>query len=79
MGSADLMPRNLDRRIETLFPIDDYNLKQQLIDILEIVASDNVNARTLLSDGTYSHAQPGAKEPLRSSQEIFMANARTVQ
>ncbi len=77
LGSADLMPRNLDRRIETLFPIDDPNLKQQCIEILEIVAADNANARQLQADGTYTRVHPGPKEPIRNCQEEFMASAKS--
>jgi polyphosphate kinase len=54
LGSADLMPRNLDRRIETLFPIEDLTLKQQVMEILDITAADNVNARILHADGSYA-------------------------
>jgi polyphosphate kinase len=53
LGSADLMPRNLDRRIETLFPIEDPTLKQQVMEILDVTAADNVNARILQADGSY--------------------------
>jgi polyphosphate kinase len=76
LGSADLMPRNLDRRIETLFPIEDFALKQQLIEILDISRADNVNARLLLSDGSYTRVLPEKDQPLRDSQAEFMAWAR---
>jgi polyphosphate kinase len=77
LGSADLMPRNLDRRIETLFPIEDFALKQQLIDILEIVAADNVNARRLRSDGSYVRVNSEKGEPLRNSQEELMVRTKS--
>lgn len=76
LGSADLMPRNLDRRIETLFPIEDFVLKQQLVEILEISAADNSNARRLRSDGSYIRVTPGKNESLRNSQEEFMLRAK---
>ena len=76
LGSADLMPRNLDRRIETMFPIDDPALKQQLIDILEITAADNAKARVLHSDGSYIAVEAKEGEALRDSQAEFMAQAR---
>jgi polyphosphate kinase len=76
LGSADLMPRNLDRRIETMFPIDDPALKQQLIDILEITAADNAKARVLHSDGSYISVEAKEGEALRDSQAEFMARAR---
>jgi polyphosphate kinase len=78
LGSADLMPRNLNRRIETLFPIEDFALKQQLVDILEIAAADNVNAHLLRDDGSYVKVTPGPKEPIRSSQEELMTRAKAL-
>jgi polyphosphate kinase len=76
LGSADLMPRNLDRRIETLFPIEDFALKQQLVEILDIVAADNVNARELQSDGSYIRVSRRPDEPARDSQAEFMQRAK---
>lgn len=76
LGSADLMPRNLNRRIETLFPIEDPALKQELIEILDIARSDNVNARLMQSDGSYVRLSPGAKEKARNSQVELMARAK---
>jgi polyphosphate kinase len=76
LGSADMMPRNLDRRIETLFPIEDPRLKQELLDILEISMADNMNARLLHSDGTYLRLSPGSNEQPRDSQLEFMVKAK---
>jgi polyphosphate kinase len=76
LGSADLMPRNLDRRIETLFPIEDSILKQELIEILKITRADNVNARILRADGSYERLVSGKKEPDRNSQVELMARAK---
>jgi polyphosphate kinase len=60
MGSADLMPRNLDHRIEVLFPIEDEGIKRQVIsDVLESYLRDNVKARILQADGTYVQQHPG--------------------
>lgn len=42
MGSADWMPRNLDRRVEILFPVEDENLKEKVIHILKLELEDNV-------------------------------------
>ena len=42
MGSADWMPRNLDKRVEIMFPIEDTELKEEVIHILEIQLADNV-------------------------------------
>lgn len=77
LGSADLMPRNLDRRIETLFPIEDPDLKQQLIEILNIVAADKANARILRADGSYVRVASSTEETnLFNSQEEFMSRAK---
>jgi polyphosphate kinase len=71
------MPRNLNRRIETLFPIEDLALKQELIEALGISLADNVNARMLRSDGTYVRLAPGEGEETRDSQTEFMARAKS--
>ena len=76
LGSADLMPRNLDHRIETLFPIEDAALKQELVEILEIVRADNTNALLLQADGSYERIGPGPNEPRRDSQVELMVRAR---
>ncbi len=76
LGSADLMPRNLDRRIETLFPIEEPTLKQELVDNLNISLADNVNAWLLRPDGSYTLLSPGPKEPPRDSQAELMARAK---
>ncbi|RMF05299.1 MAG: polyphosphate kinase 1 [Chloroflexi bacterium] len=75
LGSADLMPRNLDRRIETLFPVEDFPLKERLMAILEIIAKDNVNARILQADGNYVPVTPAKNEPLVNCQEELMSRA----
>jgi polyphosphate kinase len=59
LGSADLMPRNLDRRVEILFPIDDPRLRQTIVqDILRVHLQDNVQARRLRPDGSYERLSP---------------------
>ena len=69
IGSADLMPRNLYRRVETLFPVEDSSLKTALRDqILSIHLKDNVKARRMLSDGSYERVQPQDGEPSINSQ-----------
>jgi len=68
LASADWMPRNFWRRIETLFPIEDPALQARIVgDILQPILSDTVKVRELLSDGTYRRRTPGDGEaPLRS-------------
>jgi polyphosphate kinase len=65
LGSADLMPRNLDRRVEVLYPIDNPAIRRSVIDtILKVQMTDNVNARTLNPDGSYERLKPdGGQEP----------------
>jgi len=59
LGSADLMPRNLDRRVEVLFPIENRSLIRQLRDqVFTVYLADNVKARLMQSDGTYLRVQP---------------------
>ncbi|MEE8392064.1 MAG: polyphosphate kinase 1 [Anaerolineae bacterium] len=69
MGSADLMPRNLDRRVEQLFPVEDPNLRDSLFNqILSIHLRDNMQARRLLPDGSYERIHPQEGEPELNSQ-----------
>ena len=68
-GSADLMPRNLYRRVETLFPVEDPALKVTLRDhILKIHLKDNEKARRMLPDGGYERVRPSDGEPVINSQ-----------
>ena len=75
IASADWMPRNLDRRVELLVPVEEETCKARLIAILERGCADNVKARRLLSDGHYERVQRSAHEPLVRSQQIFYAQA----
>jgi len=69
LGSADLMPRNLDRRVEVLFPVTDPGLKKMIVEnILFIHLKDNVKARKLLTDGTYEWVRPVDGNPELNSQ-----------
>ena len=72
MGSADWMTRNLDRRIEVLTPIDDNNLKQEMIDILNIQCKDNVKARIIDKDSKNRYVQKTDDESeIRSQTAIY--------
>jgi polyphosphate kinase len=69
LGSADLMPRNLDNRVETLFPVEDPRVRQALRDqILAVHLKDNVKARSMLPDGSYERVRPMDNEPDLDSQ-----------
>lgn len=75
-SSADWMYRNLDRRVETLFPIEDSILKHKIRDqILAVYLKDNARARRLEPDGTYRRLTPGAGENPLDSHEVLMALA----
>jgi polyphosphate kinase len=72
-GSADLMPRNLFRRIEVVFPIEDGNLRDRVIsEILAVTLADNVKARFLRADGSYQRAVLAKGEKPRRSQVEFL-------
>ena len=70
MGSADWMPRNLDRRVELVFPIDDQDLKERAFGILELMLSDTVNARIQQADTTYAHIDKRGKAVINSQTEF---------
>ena len=65
------MPRNLNRRVETVTPIEEENLIAQLKTILQITLSDNRHAWELQSDGSYIQRHP-QNESERSCQQAFM-------
>ena len=69
MGSADLRPRNLNSRIEVVFPVENPRLVRGLKDeILDTYLADNVNAHQMGSDGSYAHRKPGLGDKLVDSQ-----------
>lgn len=74
--SADWMPRNLDRRIELLVPVEEPACRDRLIDILLTGWADNVKGRELRPDGRYALRRPGVDEPPLRSQERFYEEAR---
>lgn len=72
ISSADWMPRNLDRRVELLVPIEDRECKQRLIEILEAYFLDREKARQLSSDGSYRRLRdPGRKGETRSQELLY--------
>jgi polyphosphate kinase len=72
IGSADWMDRNLSRRVEVVFPIEQPDLKQRLIrEILATSQADNIKARELLPDGTYRRVTPKPGQARLRSQELF--------
>jgi polyphosphate kinase len=74
IGSADLMPRNLDTRVELLTPVRDDALCADLIDTLDRCFADTVNAWELGEDGTWRRDAPGA-EPRSVQRELMAGHA----
>ena len=73
LGSADLMARNLDHRVETVFPIEDESQIRYLRDtVLETYLRDNQSARDMTRDGTYVHLSPVDNKELINVQEQLM-------
>jgi polyphosphate kinase len=73
LGSADLMGRNLDRRVETVFPVEDKNLLVAIRDdILQLHMRDTVKCRELQSDGSWRRVEPKqGEEPLSSQRHLL--------
>jgi len=68
MGSADMMPRNLDSRVELVAPVEDPGLRAEMIDVLERCFADNSNSWDLAADGSWTRARRGEDEPRRDVQ-----------
>ncbi len=77
IGSADWMPRNLDRRVEAVTPIEEPQLRKDIQEILGIMLADNRQAWELQSEGHYHQRQPAPDEPARSAQALLMAMAHS--
>ncbi len=71
ISSADLMTRNTDRRVEIATPVLDKDIENEIYKMLEIMLSDNVNARRLLHDGTYERVESESGERI-DSQDYFL-------
>ena len=74
MGSADWMPRNLDKRVEIMFPVEDETLKKEVMEICRIQLADTLKAYILQPDGTYAKQDLRGKVKL-SAQEEFCRRA----
>ena len=75
VGSADLMPRNLDNRLELVVPIENERLRSRLSGIFDTLLADNTDAWELKEDGTWRRLHPGKGERARGSQEALMRSA----
>ncbi len=74
MGSADWMPRNLDKRVEITFPVEDEDLKRKVIDILQIQLADTLKAHIMQSDGSYAKQDLRGRDKLEA-QDFFCKQA----
>ncbi len=75
MGSADWMPRNLDRRVEIMFPVEREELKEDLRHFLKVELDDNTKAHLLQPNGDYIKIDKRGKKPL-NSQKFFCREAK---
>ena len=66
MGSADWMPRNLDKRVEITFPVEDADLKKSVIEILNIQLADTLKAHIMQPDGTYEKLDLRGREKVEA-------------
>ncbi len=78
IGSADWMKRNLNGRVETVIPVEDPRLKQQVDDILAAYGQDNCSVWDCRSDGEYVLRTPAAGEPRREVQDEFIRRRQGV-
>jgi polyphosphate kinase len=76
IGSADLMPRNLDHRIEVLTPVEDGRAQQELVRAFDVLLADNASAWELSSEGRWMKLRPKKGDRGRQAQQVFMRSAR---
>lgn len=80
LSSADWMPRNLDRRVELMVPVENPEARGRLIEILNTYFRDTVKARRLLPDGRYEKVTPrGKNQPLRSQEVLYRRACEAVK
>jgi polyphosphate kinase len=76
LASADCMERNLDKRLELLFPIHDETCRKELLHIIDVGLADNCHAWDMLPDGSYRRREPAGGEKALRSQEVLYEEAR---
>ena len=67
------MPRNLDRRVELFFPVEDKLVKKEVLSVLTSALDDTVKARLLKPDGTYERVSSKKKKLMRSQEVLYRA------
>ncbi|HYC82089.1 MAG TPA: RNA degradosome polyphosphate kinase, partial [Solirubrobacterales bacterium] len=78
MGSADMMPRNLDSRVELVAPVEDPELRAEMLDVLERCFADDENSWELGADGCWTRNRPaggGGRSVQRELRELHAARA----
>ena len=78
IGSADWMQRNLDRRVEVVFPVEDAHAKARVNEILDIMWKDTYNTRVMQPDGSYQHVAADVDQPV-NCQRLLFEMARSAQ
>jgi polyphosphate kinase len=75
LGSADLMPRNLDNRVEVVVPVEDARAQQEISRVFDVLLADNAEAWDLDGEGRWRRARPVKGERSRPTQTVLMRNA----
>jgi polyphosphate kinase len=75
IGSADLMPRNLDRRVEVLVPVEDSRLRSDLAEVMDALLADTRFSWELEADGNWHRTQATGRTKSMSAQEVLMKRA----
>jgi polyphosphate kinase len=76
LGSADLMPRNLDHRIELVAPVEDARAQHDIVRAFDVLLADNATAWELSSDGRWMKLRPRKGDRGRAAQTVFMRSAK---
>jgi polyphosphate kinase len=80
LSSADLMGRNLDRRVELMFPIEDPSIAEMIKrEVLDTALADNIRSRMLNPDGSYTRILPSNGEELVESQQLILQSRSKIQ
>jgi polyphosphate kinase len=77
LGSADLMPRNLDHRLEVVVPVEDSRAQQRLSSVFDALLADNAQAWELQPDGTWTRLHPKKDERSKPAQTVLMRSTKT--
>jgi polyphosphate kinase len=76
LGSPDLMPRNLDHRIELLAPVEDGRAQQELVRAFDVLLTDNASAWEMSSEGRWMKLRPKKGDRGKQAQQVFMRSAK---